>query len=165
MVIMLKLLLVGICILLVLFVLLTAISDYSFNKRVEREKEALTSGIDGTKIETFTYDDLEGLPEPVQRYFRYAITEGQDHVKVVRLKHTGWFRTDVDKNWFPVKGEQAFTTDTPAFIWYAKLKMNPLVWVKARDSYFEGKGNMHIKIYSTITIADEKGKELDQSSF
>jgi hypothetical protein len=42
--------------------------------------------------------------------------------------------------------------------------MNPLVWVKARDTYHNGSGNMLIKLQSTIKIADEQGRELSRSA-
>ena len=161
---MLELALIGIGSLLVLFGLLIAISDYSFNKRIEKEIEILIGKIDETHDETFTNNDLAGLPEPVQRYFKYSVKERQNYVKFARLKHSGLFRTDVGQNWLPIEGDEYFTIDDPAFIWYAKLKMNPLVWVKARDTYHNGKGNMLIKLVSTITFADAKGKEIDQGA-
>ncbi len=161
---MLEVALIGIAALIILFVMLIAICDYSFNKRVEKETRVLTGELDETRNETFTNSDLERLPEPVQRYFKYAVKERQNHVKFARLKHSGLFRTSVGQKWFPIEGEEYFTTDDPAFIWYAKLKMNPLVWVKARDLYLNGKGNMFIKLLSTITIADAKGKEIDQGA-
>ena len=161
---MLKLALIGIGSLLVLFVLLISICDYSFNKRVEKEIKILTGEMDETRNETFRNRDLEGLPEPVQRYFKYAVKERQNYVKFARLKHSGWFRTAVGQKWYPIEGEEYFTIEDPAFIWHAKLKMNPLVWIKARDFYHNGKGNMLVKLLSTITIADAKEEEIDQGA-
>ena len=158
-----KLALIGLAALFVLIILLIAISDISFNKRVEKEMNILKDEIPGTQGQTFTYDDIEGLPEPVQRYFKYSIKEGQAYIQFARLEHTGSFRMDVGRDWYPVEGKECFTADVPAFIWYGKVKMNPLVWVKARDKYHNGTGNMLIKLQSTIKIADEQGRELSQS--
>jgi hypothetical protein len=85
-------------------------------------------------------------------------------LKFARLKHSGLFRTAVGQKWYPIEGEEYFTIEDPAFIWHAKLKMNPLVWIKARDFYHNGKGNMLVKLLSTITIADAKEEEIDQGA-
>src|SRR5690349_10679905 len=39
----------------------------------------------------YTEHELEGLPLPVQRYFRTALTEGQAFITAVRVEHTGMF--------------------------------------------------------------------------
>ncbi|MBE0522896.1 MAG: hypothetical protein IBX40_00940 [Methanosarcinales archaeon] len=62
-----------------------------------------------------------------------------------------------------MEGKECYTADVPAFIWYGKVNMNPLVWVKARDKYHNGSGNMLIKLHSTIKIADVEGRKLSQS--
>lgn len=150
--------------LLALAVLAVSMGAYSFNKMVEEEVNDLIKDASGAPAEVITHDDLEGLPEPVQRYFRYAIPEGQGPVKSVRLEHSGFFRTKPDGAWLPVQGEEYFSAGDPAFIWSARVKMNPLLWVGARDIYRDGEGNMLITVMSTFTVADVKAKELDQSS-
>ena len=121
---------------------------------------------EGSKAQskTFSFNDLEGLPEPVQRYFKYALKDGQEYIRFVRLKQVGEFRMKENQSWMPIKAEQYFTTEVPAFLWRVKLMMAPFIWIEGRDMYYQGKGNMLIKILSTITVADATGREMDISS-
>ena len=156
------LLILGIVI--VITILFITISKILFDKKITKEIDILTE--EGSKVQSkiFSFNDLEGLPEPVQRYFKYVLKDGQEHIKFVRLKQVGEFRMKENQPWMPIKAEQYFTTEDPAFIWRAKLSMLPFVWVEARDRYYQGKGNMLIKLLSTITVANATGSEMDISS-
>jgi len=156
------LLILGIVI--VIIILFVTISKILFDKKVIKEVGMLTE--EGSKVQskTFSFNDLEGLPEPVQRYFKYALRDGQEHIKFVRLKQVGEFRMKENQSWMPIKAEQYFTTEDPAFIWRVKFTMAPFVWIDGRDMYYQGKGSMLIKVLSTITVADAFGSEMDISS-
>ncbi|GAB4118333.1 MAG: hypothetical protein Kow00103_15520 [Candidatus Caldatribacteriota bacterium] len=117
-----------------------------------------------TQPETVSFEDLKELPEPVQRYFQYTLKEGQEYIRFVRLKQDGEFRMKENQPWMSIKAEQYFTTESPAFLWRVKLNMLPLVWIEGRDMYDQGKGNMLIKLLSTLTLADATGNEIDVSS-
>ena len=148
----------------VIVILFITISKILFDKKVIKEVGMLTE--EGSKVQskTFSFNDLEGLPEPVQRYFKYALRDGQEHIKFVRLKQVGEFRMKENQSWMPIKAEQYFTTEDPAFIWRVKFTMAPFIWIEGRDMYHQGKGNMLIKLLSTITVADAAGSEMDISS-
>jgi len=156
------LLILGIVI--VIFILFITISKILFDKKVVKEVGMLTE--EGSKFQskTFSFNDLEGLPEPVQRYFKYALRDGQEHIKFVRLKQVGEFRMKENQPWMPIKAEQYFTTEDPAFIWRVKFTMAPFIWIEGRDMYYQGKGNMLIKLLSTITVANAAGSEMDIST-
>lgn len=104
------------------------------------------------------------MSEPVQRYFKYALKDGQEHIKFVRLKQVGKFRMKENQSWMPIKAEQYFTTEDPSFIWRVKFTMAPFIWIEGRDMYYQGKGSMLIKVLSTVTVADAAGSEMDISS-
>ena len=148
----------------VIIILFVTISKILFDKKVIKEVGMLTE--EGSKVQSkiFSFNDLEGLPEPVQRYFKYALKDGQEHIKFVRLKQVGEFRMKENQPWMPIKAEQYFTTEDPAFIWWVKLAMAPFIWIEGRDMYYQGKGSMLIKLLSTITVADAAGSEMDISS-
>jgi hypothetical protein len=42
------------------------------------------------------------------------------------------------------------------------MKPAPLFSITGRDMYYEGKGNMYIKLMSLVTVADARGAEIDQ---
>ena len=156
------LLILGIVIVIIL--LFITISKILFDKKVTKEIDILTKEGVKAQSKTFNFNDLEGLPEPVQRYFKYALRDGQEHIKFVRLKQIGEFRMKGNQPWMPIKAEQYFTTEDPGFIWRVKLAMAPFIWIEGRDMYFQGRGNMLIKLLSTITVANATGSEMDISS-
>lgn len=134
------------------------------NRRVTNEVKSLFSGSQHPRDEVFTHDQLSGLPAPVQRYFRYCLNEGQRYIACARLRHGGAFRTGEGRKWMPIAGEEYFAAQEPGFLWRGKVKPLPFYWITARDRYYQGKGNMLIKLFSILTIADSKGEEMDQSS-
>jgi len=156
------LLILGIVI--VIFILLITISRILFDKKVTKEIDMLTKEGSKAQSKTFSFNDLEGLPEPVRRYFKYVLKDGQEYIEFVRLKQIGEFRMKENQDWMPIKAEQYFTTEDPAFIWRVKLTMAPFIWIEGRDMYYQGRGNMLIKLLSTITVADATGSEMDISS-
>ncbi|MFC1712943.1 DUF6544 family protein [Candidatus Poribacteria bacterium] len=158
-----RIMLIGAITILLIALITVSIGGRMFRRQVKQEVTQLFEA--GTKSGgTFTYDQIEALPDPVQRYFRYALKEWQTYISYARLKHTGTFRTTPGKKWMPIAGEQYFATEKPGFVWFAKVKPFPLFWIAARDRYFQGKGNVLIKLYSTITIGNSNGKEVDQGS-
>ena len=104
------------------------------------------------------------LPEPVRRYMRYAIPAGTPAIRTVHVSHAGYFRLKLDSPWLPIRGEQYFTVGHPGFVWNATVKMNPLIWIEARDRLFQGQGNMLVKLGSTFTVANASGPQIDQGS-
>ncbi len=111
---------------------------------------------------TITEAHLAGLPEPVQRYLRYAQVIGKKAVQTIRLKQRGFFRTREGQKWMPLAAEEYYTTQPPAFLWYGSIQPLPLVTVSARDMVSDGHGNLVVKLLSLITLADARGPEVDQ---
>ncbi|MTI83215.1 MAG: hypothetical protein FH756_04770 [Firmicutes bacterium] len=155
--------LLGIMAILALLIIAIIIANYMFNKNVNKEvgdlfgNEEETGGI----VQT---NELKGLPQCVQKWLEYSQVIGKENIRTVRLKQEATMRTQKESRWMPTKAEQYFTTDEPGFIWKAKIKAAPLIHIVGRDKYYEGKGNMFIKLLSLITVADAKGKEVDQGT-
>jgi hypothetical protein len=135
-----------------------------FTKQVSKEIEALFADSDDISDTVFTYEQISDLPEPVQRYFKYSLRDGQPYISYARLKHDGFFRTNENQKWMPITGEEYFTTQPPGFVWVGTVKPFPVVWITARDTYFRGTGNILIKLFSIITLGDARGKEIDQGT-
>lgn len=135
----------------------------TFKRKVDSEVEKLLEQSKGLKPKVVTEEDIRGLPEPVQRYLRYSQAIGKEKTRTVRLKQKGTLRQREGQKWMPFEAEQYYTTEPPGFIWYATAKAGPL-WVKARDMFYDGKGNMLIKLLSLIKIADASGPEMDQGA-
>lgn len=68
--------------------------------RLDRENAKLVEELLGESSlsapAVFSYDNLEGLPEPVRHYLKNAIPEGQPYLSTARLDWTGEFRLGVE---------------------------------------------------------------------
>ncbi len=129
----------------------------SFVNRFKSQVKELFSLSKRVSNQSFSVSQLDGLPEPVQRYFRLVLKEGQPYISYVRLTHIGKFKTGLDKKWMNIKGEQYYTTDTPAYIWKGTT-----AFFTARDFYIRDKGGLIVTLLSMVNIVNEKGPSLDQ---
>lgn len=155
--------LITIVVLLAIYLVVSAIAKYVFNKKVEKEIKGLFSKVKN-KGEIVTQDDISELPPNVQKWLEYSGVIGKEKIVSVYVKQKAEMRLENDKSWMPVEAEQYFTTDEPGFVWKANIKAAPLFHISGRDKYENGKGNMLIKILSLFTVADSKGKEIDQGT-
>jgi hypothetical protein len=102
------------------------------------------------------------LPEPMQRYLRYAQVVGKEPIRTVRLKQQGFMKQQPDQKWLPLVAEQYFTTNPPAFLWHGAIQPFPLVSISATDRFSGGHGNMLVKLWPFITLGDARGPEIDR---
>ncbi len=112
-----------------------------------------------------TEDDLVPLPDPVQRYLRYAGVVGKPQVRCVRVKQSGFLRTAPTQGWMPIQAVQYTTLAGPlSRTWYAEAKKGPLTLMRGHDRYDNGTGHMLIKLFSLFSVADVRGPEMDISA-
>jgi hypothetical protein len=114
---------------------------------------------DGTTPPT-RYDarELEGLPAPVERYFRAVLKDGQPIVTAATIDLAGTFNmSPTGEQWKPFTSRQRVTTRRPGFLWDAKISMLPGVTVRVVDSYIVGNGLLHATIQGLFTMAGIQG--------
>ena len=111
-----------------------------------------------------TEDMLAALPEPAQRYLRYAGVVGRPMVDTVRVRQVCRMRPAPDGFSFPLVAEQWYSVEPPGFIWDATVPIASVPVVRGRDAYIEGQGLMTIKAGSLIPIVDAAGPEVDQAA-
>jgi hypothetical protein len=105
----------------------------------------------------FKYEQLSDLPEPVQRYFRHVLKDGQPFISYVRLMHDGQFKAGLDKDWTNIQGEQYFTAEKPGFIWKGTTSM-----FTARDVYVADKGRLIVTLFSLYNIVNGSGENFNE---
>ena len=99
--------------------------------------------------------EIEGLPAPVQRYFRAALTDGQAIVTAVSIRHAGTFNMSANgEQWKPFTSEQRVITKRPGFDWDARVMMFPCVPVHVHDAYIAGTGLLHGAVLGLVTVVD-----------
>lgn len=109
--------------------------------------------------------NLKNMPEPIQKYLRKTEIIGKEKILRVRLKQKGKFKLKPDSKWKNFTAEQYINTENMSFLWYAKIKLMPLIKVYVIDEFIEGKGKLIAKLFSLFKIVDESGPEIDQGEF
>jgi hypothetical protein len=107
---------------------------------------------------------LAGLPEPAQRYLRYAGVIGRPLADTVRVRQRCQMRMAPGLPSFPLVAEQWYTVDPPGFIWDATVPAECLPLVRGRDGYLDGQGLMTIRLGSMVPVVDASGPEMDDAS-
>jgi hypothetical protein len=103
----------------------------------------------------YVYEDTRGLPDPVRRYFRAVLKEGQPAVAAARLSHNGYFNMDDGRDrWKRFTSTQLIVTRRPGFHWTARISMAPGLHAYVRDGYIAEKGILHAKLLGLLTVAE-----------
>ncbi|MBL0151128.1 MAG: hypothetical protein IPP87_21680 [Ideonella sp.] len=157
----------GVCLVVLAFaaVGLTAFGEHRWAGEMTALQASLEAGrLDGkpgaSPLPT-RYDarELEGLPAPVQRYFRAVLKDGQPMITAVTIDIAGTFNmSPTGEQWKPFTSRQRVVARRPGFLWDAKIAMLPGVNVRVVDSYIVGKGLLHATIQGLFTMADIQGE-------
>lgn len=123
--------------------------------RSARELAASVPTADGA--ERYSPEQLDGLPEPVRRYFEHALTPGQPLVRRARIAWAGEFHARPDGPWSPFTAVQHFAVRPPGFVWDADIRMAPLLPTRVRDGYLHGEGAMLGKVAALVTVVAQRG--------
>lgn len=115
-----------------------------------------------TAITPARYDaarELEGLPAPVQRFFRAVLRDGQPMIAAVDVEHTGAFNLAAEgpARWKPFTSKQRTTTRRPGFVWDGRVVMLPGVAVHVHDAYVAGEGILHPAVMGLVSLTDMRG--------
>lgn len=146
--------------LVVLFAALSAFGAWRWSVATR----ALTDRLEAARMPLVTarYNaarELEGLPPPVQRFFRAALTDGQPIVAAASLAHRGSFNLAAEgpDRWIPFTSTQRITTRRPGFVWDARMAMGPGLAVHVHDAYVAGEGILHPAVLGLVSLTDLRG--------
>lgn len=98
---------------------------------------------------------LDGLPEPVVRYFRRTLPAGQRVIRTTRLLQQGEFF--MNGSWRPLRASQQFSSTPPAFIWDARISMAPFLPVYVRDAYGDAGASMRAEVLALYPVVAQAG--------
>ncbi len=102
--------------------------------------------------------DLEGLPEPAQRYLRFMGVVDKPRTWSFAARFSGRFRSGVSRPWAPARGVQYNTISPPTRIFLMGLRLG-FVPVRGEDTYVDGQGRMRARVLSLKTVVDDTAPE------
>lgn len=109
-------------------------------------------------VKAYSSAELIGLPAPVQRYFRAALTDGQPIIIAADIEHTGTFNmSEAGEQWRPFSSAQRVITQRPGFDWKARIAMLPGLTVRVHDAYIAGAGILNASLFGLVSLADQRG--------
>ena len=135
-----------------------SVGSYRWNRMTNELRTRLAESRLPTRPLTVDFRELEGLPVPVQRYFRVALADGQNMLGGARVRHAGTFNMGEGSNgWKPFTSDQLVITRRPGFDWNATIAMMPGLAVRVHDAYVAGEGILHASVLGLITVANLRG--------
>jgi hypothetical protein len=137
------------------------------SKRWADTKRTLTGRLEAARTDdkaqhlpTARFDsrELEGLPAPVQRYFRAVLKEGQPIIAAATVELAGTFNMSAaGQQWKAFTSRQRVITRRPGFLWDADISALPGFAVRVVDGYIAGEGLLHAAALGLFTVADLHG--------
>lgn len=122
----------------------------------------LTARLEAARVQPqpaqFDARELEGLPAPVQRFFRTALSDGAPVIATVSVTHRGTFNmSESGEQWKPFTSTQRVITRRPGFVWDGRVALLPGLAVHVHDAYIAGEGILHPAIVGLFTLMDLRG--------
>lgn len=104
------------------------------------------------------FRELEGLPPPVQRYFRTVLREGQPMVTAVHVRQQGTFNMgEATDRWKPFTSDQQVITQRPGFDWDGRVRIMPGLTVLVHDAYVAGEGLLRAALLGLFPVIELRG--------
>lgn len=149
-------LLITLCVIGILLIVLL-LGKMNLYLKFKKQVAALYKNAENISSRTYSVKQLDGLPEPVQRYFNYVLKDGQPYISTVRVTHNGYFKTDLKKGFIKISGEQYFSTHKPQFIWKGKTTL-----FTARDLFIDDNGGLMVTLFNVLNVVNAKGSHYDE---
>ncbi len=100
---------------------------------------------------------LSALPLPVQRYFRFALSDGEPFIREVCILQTGKLKADISSSgWMPFTARHIATTTPTGFLWNADISVLSWLSVNVIYSVLNGIGLSRASVFSFFTVATDK---------
>jgi len=106
---------------------------------------------------TFSEAEVDGLPEPVRRFFLASIAPGTPLALAARITMRGSIR--LKARWLPFRGEEVIAPHE-GFVWTAAVTGG----IKGFDCYADGEGRMRWKLFGVVPVMTASGPNVSRSS-
>lgn len=131
-------------------------------RRWQSETRELRARLDAARLplrpRTVDSREFQGLPVPVQRFFRTAIKEGQPLVAAVHVRHVGTFNmSEAGDQWKAFTSDQRVIAQRPGFDWDGRIAIMPGMAARVHDAYIAGEGLLHASLFGFFTLVNLRG--------
>ncbi|TYQ26219.1 hypothetical protein PseudUWO311_13245 [Pseudanabaena sp. UWO311] len=135
--------------------IITMYGSDRWRSETDKLRVKMTNGQQPIHPKTYDSREIVDLPEPVQRYFKTVLQNGQAIIAKVELLQKGQFNMNekLDK-WNKFTATQLVVTHQLGFDWDARIQMAPLLNAFVHDTYLLGAGNLHASLLGLFTLAN-----------
>ena len=134
------------------------LGQYWNKATIYKLENTLLQSVKISPVKKVDFASFSLLPEPVARYFRYALTDGQPIVTVMKIRQTGMLRTNtITDKWMRFTANQLVVPSARGFIWNAKIATPLKTHINVLDAYIAGVGSGRVSLLSAIVIGSETG--------
>lgn len=154
----LKILLIIVLTLAVIFTVAVAYGAFRWEAGTREMRARLEATRVPIHLQVVDFRELDGLPTPVQRFFRTVLKDGQPIVAAISVEHTGTFNMgEAAEHWKPFTSTQRVVTHRPGFDWDARIAMMPGLPVRVHDAYVAGEGILHAAVLGLVSMVNLRG--------
>ena len=147
----------GIAVVAAMLIIIILVMAVIHDREISAKVETLDSIDKDKKEDRVDFSRLEGLPRPVQQYFRMALKDGQQYIHMAKIEQEGELTTAPEAEKFlPFAATQHVNAMDPGFTWNAKISMSPILHIRVVDSYIDGKAFGKVILQSAFTVDSQK---------
>jgi len=114
------------------------------------------------EISVVSEKDIKSLPDPVQKYLRYAGAVGKPKIHNFRAASSGGMKRTAKGNWMGIHSEQYNFIDEPARFFFIRSSLFGIPF-DGLHAYAGKSATMKIKVASLLQVVDAKGEKMNQS--
>ncbi len=135
--------------------------SYHFEKSYQKDVKENLQSTNMLKTDLLTETDLQTLPEPVQRYLKYAGIINKPKLKNMRIVFEVQMR-EKGKDFFPFTCEQYNFFDEPTRLFFMKATIKGFT-VPGYHKYSNATALMDIRLFGFFPVVKKSGKDMDQA--
>jgi hypothetical protein len=124
--------------------------------RIASARELRTRLADLPAPGSFSEAELEGLPDPVRRYFEAAVAQGTSLATSAHLRMVGSIK--LGERWVPFRARQ-IEAPHHGFAWSARAGL-----IVGSDRYADGHGAMNWKVLGLVRVMHADGPDISRSA-
>ncbi len=137
---------------------LAAFGNMRWGRATKAQIALLDAAVEPGISKHYDAGEIDGLPAPVQRYFRAVLKDGQPLITAATFELAGTINMSATgESWKPFTSWQRAVVHRPGFLWNGRVVMFPNVVANVHDSYIAGLGTLHAAMLGLFTVAQVQG--------